>query len=333
MTKMQDSDGGLFFKIATRRWDGMTMPDRTTNPRFVIGKSTTATLTFAAAAAQGSRLLKTSDPARAKEYLQRAERAWAWARKNPAVREPREMGGSGPYEDSRMADEFLWAATELWLATGKTDYRNAAKTGFDTVAILQTTSWQNVQNLAYYEIALHGDKDALAGLARARIDSMAGEIRKQIEGNPYRAPLEGFPWASNDVALQKAAVLAWADRFKLGTAGSGIQETVDYVLGKNATGHSFVTGTGELSAKHPHHRVMSGDGVTEPFPGFLVGGPNADRQDDIKKASWGVRYDHTEPAKSWMDTDKSYASNEVAINWNAALVFALAALERQLKAR
>ncbi|MEK7392095.1 MAG: glycoside hydrolase family 9 protein, partial [Fibrobacterota bacterium] len=173
MTRMQDEDGGLFFKVASLKWDGMEMPTKTKHPRFVIGKSTTATLTFAASAAQASRLLTKIDAARAKEYLARAEKAWGWAVKNPAVREPRETGGSGPYEDSKMADEFLWAATELWLATSKAEYHTAAKTGFDTVGILQTTSWQNVQNLAYYEMALHGGKDSLAGLAKAKIDSMA----------------------------------------------------------------------------------------------------------------------------------------------------------------
>lgn len=330
MTRMQDEDGGLFFKVASRTWDGMEMPTKTKHQRHVIGKSTTATLTFAAAAAQASRLLKGKDATRAKDYLARAERAWAWAKKNPAVREPRETGGSGPYEDSNMSDEFLWAGTELWLATGKPEYRAAAKAGLDTVAILQTTSWQNVQNLAHYSLGLKAPKDSLGAKASSRIDSMASEIRKQIEASAYRVPLEGFPWASNDVALQKAALLAWADRFKPGAAGSGIQESVDYVLGKNAMGTSFVTGTGERSAMNPHHRVLAGDTVALPFPGFVVGGPNADRQDDIKHAPWGVEYPHTEPAKCWVDVSGSYASNEVAINWNAALVFTLAALVNQL---
>lgn len=330
MTRMQDEDGGLFFKVASRTWDGMEMPTKTKHQRYVIGKSTTATLTFAAVAAQASRLLKSTDAVRAKDYLSRAEKAWGWAKKNPTVREPRETGGSGPYEDSNMSDEFLWAGVELWLATTKAEYRAAAKASLDSIGILQTTSWQNVQNLAHYALALNAPKDSLAAKARSRIDSMASEIRKQIESSAYRVPLQGFPWASNDVALQKAAVLAWADRFKPGSAGSGIQETVDYVLGKNAMGTSFVTGTGERSAMNPHHRVLAGDTVAIPFPGFVVGGPNADRQDDIKHAPWGVEYTHTEPAKCWMDVSGSYASNEVAINWNAALVFTLAALVNQL---
>jgi len=34
------------------------------------------------------------------------------------------------------------------------------------------------------------------------------------------------------------------------------------------------------------------------------------------------------PAKMYLDEQASYATNEVAINWNAALVFLLAGLDR-----
>jgi len=33
------------------------------------------------------------------------------------------------------------------------------------------------------------------------------------------------------------------------------------------------------------------------------------------------------PALSWIDHDCSYASNEIAINWNAPLVYVAAAIE------
>ncbi len=330
LTRMQDDDGGVFFKVASKSWDGMVVPAKARNPRFVIGKSTTSTLTFAAVAAQASRLLTKIDATRSKDLATRAEKAWAWAKQNPSVRHPHETGGSGAYEDSNFSDEFLWAATELWLSTGKADYRLAAKSGFASVAIGQTTNWQNVQNFAYYDMALHGEKDSLASFAKSKIDSMANEIKKQIEASAYRMPMQGFPWGSNDGAMGKAGLLAWAEHFKPGVGATGVQETVDYILGKNATGYSFVTGTGEQSARHPHHRTMSGDGIDDPIPGFMVGGPNSQREDDIKKASWGVEYAHTEPAKCWMDTDKSYASNEVAVNWNAAYIFGLAALQHQL---
>jgi endoglucanase len=63
--------------------------------------------------------------------------------------------------------------------------------------------------------------------------------------------------------------------------------------------------------------------VAAPVPGFVVGGPNAGRQD----AAHCPPYPHTAPARAYLDHFCSYASNEVAINWNAPLVYLAAALQ------
>jgi hypothetical protein len=56
---------------------------------------------------------------------------------------------------------------------------------------------------------------------------------------------------------------------------------------------------------NPHDRRSGGDAVTDPWPGYLVGG------------GW--------PAEtSWVDIQDNYNTNEIAINWQGALVFALA---------
>ena len=70
----------------------------------------------------------------------------------------------------------------------------------------------------------------------------------------------------------------------------------------------------------PHHRQSTADGVTDPVPGLLVGGPNPGRQDQCS-------YLFTEPETAYTDSDCSYASNEIAINWNAPIVYLLHAVE------
>jgi endoglucanase len=53
---------------------------------------------------------------------------------------------------------------------------------------------------------------------------------------------------------------------------------------------------------------------------LLSGGPNAGRQDDaVKKLPQALP-----PAKDYVHDQASYASNEIAINWPAPLVFLLA---------
>ncbi len=73
----------------------------------------------------------------------------------------------------------------------------------------------------------------------------------------------------------------------------------------------------------PHHRPSGSDGVDAPWPGLLVGGPNATRQDP---AQWRLM-PGTPPQKMYIDAQMSFATNETCINWNAPLVFVLAGLQ------
>ncbi len=68
----------------------------------------------------------------------------------------------------------------------------------------------------------------------------------------------------------------------------------------------------------PHHRPSEADGIVEPIPGFVVGGPNQYRDDPILQQYFNQ---NTPPALCYIDHLQSWASNEVAINWNAPLVF------------
>lgn len=101
---------------------------------------------------------------------------------------------------------------------------------------------------------------------------------------------------------------------------------MDYILGRNPLGYCYVTGFGEKSPMHPHHRLAASDSVDEPLPGFLVGGPNAGKQDAVF-----VVYESDEPDKAYKDVEGSYASNEIAINWNASLAALSAALDALMK--
>ena len=87
---------------------------------------------------------------------------------------------------------------------------------------------------------------------------------------------------------------------------------------------SFVTGYGARSALHPHHRPSVADGIEAPVPGWLVGGPQPGQQD---KKDCPAPYPSALPARSYLDHACSYASNEIAINWNAPLVYVSAGVQ------
>lgn len=331
LATMQDpEDGGVYHKLTNLSFDGMVMPDKATAPRYVVQKTTAAALDFAATLAAASRVLARFDdkaPGRSQRWLAQAESAWRWAVAHPAVhyRQPADVK-TGEYGDDKLDDEFAWAAAELLAATGKAEYRappqaagNARKTEPD---------WGDVRALGW--ITLAGQQQRLpqdAQAARREILAAADTLLARWKASPYRLAMAGkdFIWGSNAVVLNQGMMLVQAYRIT-GKRDylDAAQSALDYTLGRNPLGVSYVTGFGTRSPMHPHHRPSVADGIAAPVPGWLVGGPNPGQQDakDCK-----ATYRAKEPALSWLDDACSYASNEVAINWNAPLVYVAAALQ------
>ncbi len=105
---------------------------------------------------------------------------------------------------------------------------------------------------------------------------------------------------------------------------------MDYLLGRNATGFSFLTGYGEKSTRDPHHRLS--DDTEDPAPRLLAGGPKPGQHD---KEGCGDKYTaaHQHPATSYIDDRCSYANNEIAINWNTPFLYLANAIEAIRKAK
>ncbi|WP_296952925.1 glycoside hydrolase family 9 protein [uncultured Massilia sp.] len=331
MATMQDpQDGGVYHKLTNQGFDGMVMPDRATAPRYVVQKTTAAALDFAATLAAASRVLArfdTAAPGRSARWLAAAERAWQWALAHPDVvyRQPDDIR-TGTYGDDRLDDEFAWAAAELLAATGKAAYRDPAPAA--GAARSTQPDWGDVRMLGW--IALAGQERRLPDDARtARRDLLAAAdtLLARWQASPYRLAMadRDFVWGSNAVALNQALVLVQAYRFtQRRDYLDAAQSALDYTLGRNPLGTSYVTGFGARAPRHPHHRPSVADGIAAPVPGWLVGGPNPGRQD---AADCKAGYRSALPALAWLDDDCSYASNEVAINWNAPLVYVAAALQ------
>jgi endoglucanase len=187
--------------------------------------------------------------------------------------------------------------------------------------------------LAWMSLAHHRDNltpIADQQLIAERVDGLARELQTEWLESAYRVPMRRFDfvWGSNAMAMNNAMMLLQGYRLN-GEAEylEAAQSLLDYVLGRNATGYSFVTGYGSKTPMHIHHRPSDADGIEEPIPGFIVGGPQPDQQDDSNCEEDGVSYPSSKPAKSYVDHWCSYASNEVAIHWNAPLVYVSGAIQ------
>ncbi len=332
LENMQDLDGGVYHKLTTENFSGKVMPHETNEQRFVVQKNTPATLNFAAVMAVASRVFANYEdafPGKSAAYKQAAIKAYDWANRFAGIRYDHAFSVTGEYGDATFSDEFSWAAAELFILTREKSYLNEFYAENQAVS---APSWPTVAGLGFISLGFHGEKllneKQLSAKEfneiKSKIVNHASAITDQVNANAFRVPMNkgDFYWGSNSGALNKglmvyqAYALTGEKRF-LDTVTSSI----DYILGRNAVDYSFVTGFGENSTLSPHHRQSYADNVRAPVPGFVAGGPNEGKQDKCPN------YIGDAPALSYVDSWCSYASNEVTINWNAPLVYLLAALQ------
>jgi endoglucanase len=332
MLKMQDTDGGVWHKATTANFPGMIMPEKDLQRTLVIGtgktpyKNTTATADFAAVCAIAARVYRKYDRAYSDQCRMAAEKAWNWLKSTPDHNFTRNPEGinTGGYGDDDPKDERLWAAAELFRTTGQETYNAYFKENYGKISPLLSADsaqgWGNVGNMAMYTYLLSGRKNAdEMASRRIRTDALvaADGIASRVARNGYRMPLRSneYFWGSNSVVANYSIMLLIADRIQpKAEFRNAALDGLHYLLGRNTFNTSYVTQVGTKWAMHPHHRPSEGDGIEQPWPGLLVGGPNAEGKKPF--------------ARQWKDEMGSYTTNENAINWNAALVFVLAAVQK-----
>ncbi|WP_144211019.1 glycoside hydrolase family 9 protein [Shewanella donghaensis] len=334
MLTMQDpNDGGLYHKLTTKRFTGETqMPHHMDQPRYVVAKSTAASLGYAATMAKASTVLAKYEqqlPGYSQKLLTSAKQAWQWALINPAIHyeQPADIA-TGAYATAGddLKDEWLWAKSELFAATGDKQY--LADIAFPEN--LRIPEWDKVETLALFTFASNLNTPAdIRDHALLKLTTVTNKWLTQGHNSAYGVAItpQDFVWGSNSNMLNKAIMLLRVNQLQANPEYvHQANAIVDYIFGRNPLGMSYVTGVGQHTPMHIHHRVSMADGITEPIPGFLVGGPQPGQQDAEHCTPQGGIYASTKPALSYIDHGCSYASNEVTINWNAALVYALAAL-------
>lgn len=339
LTMQDPHDGGVYHKLTTANFEGVVMPYEATNQRYVVMKNTPATLDFAAMMAQAARVYKPFIPGFADSALAAAEQAWQWAEQNPGILY-RQWGMNeeftpdivtGAYGDRRAADEKFWAGAELYITTGNQEYYDEAGWKEEEVDI---PSWGNVRALGLYSLVHHredltaisdADKEALAG----KLTGMIDERVEEAASAPYRTPFgideDDFFWGSNGHAGNVGMAILQAYQLtgdkKYYDAALHIS---DYLLGMNPAGYSYITGFGDKQVMNIHHRPSRADGIEEPVPGMVSGGPNPN---NMRQDCGEDQYPTKLPALAFLDEWCSYSTNEITINWNAPAVYLFSGLK------
>nr|CAB3263035.1 uncharacterized protein LOC100186903 [Phallusia mammillata] len=225
-------------------------------------------------------------------------------------------------------DELLWGAMWLYKATGEVSYLNTVENRYDQYganSVPGEFSWDNKYAGVQILLAQSTQKSKYKNAVEAFVNS-AKNIGTTPQGLTWK-----IQWGPNRYAANFAFISAMAAKLESESAKKSnyiaySKKQINYLLGDNEIGKSYVIGHTSASPKRPHHRSSSCPAWSSlPAPGCswndynmagnnphilygaLVGGPNKNGQ--------------------YTDDRKDYISNEVAVDYNAGFQSTVAALQ------
>jgi endoglucanase len=279
----------------------------------------------AAAMAASSIVFKPTDPEYAATLLRHAKELFTFAdttRSDAGYR-----AAEGYYSShSGFYDELTWASIWLYLATGDQSYLDKAESyephwererGTTLISYSWAHCWDNklygsllllakITGKSYYKQCIENHLDYWT------VGFNGSRVQYTPKGLAYLDRWGSLRYATTQAFL--ASVYAdWSgcDPAKAAVYKEFAKKQVDYALG--STGRSFVVGFGKNPPRNPHHRTAHSSWsalMTEPaecrhiLVGALVGGPDG--------------------SDSYVDRLDDYQCNEVANDYNAGFVGALA---------
>ena len=277
---------------------------------------------MAAALAAGSAALKGRvDQSKLDNYLKHAKHIFEVACTNPSDEVYNNSDASGFYRSSHFYDELLYAANWLYIATEDETYLDKAKelikhlgneNGTSELVYKWSHCWDDTSQGGILLYAINSKDEFYIERVKKHLDYLLNECPKVNDKLLYV-----HTWGCARYAETSAFITAVAcDTVLKGGSNSAYEQLyedqVNYVLGDNPTGQSFVVGYGDKPAHNAHHRTAHGSWKNDLyFPldnrhvlyGALVGGPNQDG--------------------SYIDDRNNYINNEVATDYNAGYTAAL----------
>jgi len=327
LLKMQypDGSGRVSHKLTRLSFSGFIMPEDDDEKRYFTEWSSPATADFVAMMAMAARYFAPYDAVYAKTCLDAAQKSYQFLKENPEQKmfTQREFrtGGYGTGD----GDDRMWAAAEMWETTGEKQYlddfeKRAAEykpvvSRWEPSLLAEGNidldwDWGNVRNLGQFTYILSkkpGKNPELVKTIKTDVLAAANRIVETANKDVYARPLGGkYYWGCNGTVARQVINLMVAN--KLSPNKDYVNTSLDaigHLFGRNYYGRSYITGVGYNPAMNPHDRRCGADNNADPWPGYVVGGG------------------HT--ATGWKDEQADYATNEIAINWQGALVYALAA--------
>lgn len=268
----------------------------------------------AASLAIASLIFEKTDPEYAEKCLKHAKQIFAFGDKYRGKNPLDTLYPSGGY-----IDDLAWGAIWLYIKTNDSTYLDKAKEILPPTKLGggHTHCWDDVSYGAGLKLAQITKDPEYIKVVEKNLDSW------MPDGSITYTP-GGLAWLSQWGSLRYATTAAflafvWSDDDTVCTAAKKqkyndfAEKQVNYALGDNPRGGSYVVGFGENAPVHPHHRTAHGSWTSQLetpsyhrhiLYGALVGGPGSN--------------------DAWKDDVKDYMLNEVATDYNAGFVGSLA---------
>lgn len=325
LMKCHPKDDVYYYQVgngsADHAWWGAAEVMQMARPAYKVDINNPGSAVVAEAAASlaaCAAVMKSTDKAYADKCLTHAKQLYDFAERTKS--DSGYTMANGFYNSwSGFYDELCWAGCWLYLATGDKSYLDKAKN-------YETKAEGNYKWTMCWDDTYTGAVCLLAGITNDT--KYRNKIEKNLDwwttgtgGERVTYSPKGLAWLDSWGSLRYATTAGFVAAVyadyeccpanKVKTYRDFCASQVDYALG--STGRSFVVGYGVNPPEHPHHRTAQGswaDNMNEPnyhrhtLYGALVGGPDA--------------------SDSYTDSVSDFNKNEVACDYNAGFVGALA---------
>lgn len=255
------------------------------------------------------------DDSKRAEYLEHAEHIFELASASPGNDVYDLSNAPNFYRSSHFYDELFYAANWLYIATGDKAYLDKATSyiplldkelGQDCLKYTWCMCWDDVMQGGMLLYAINTKDATYINHVKKHVDYLTYDVDK-VDGK--LAYIHNWGCARYSQAAAFITAVA-SDTILADTDTSDYVEfyetQIDYVLGDNPTGQSYVVGYGEKPAHNAHHRTAHASWKNDIYMpvqnrhtlyGALVGGPTE-----------GGDYE---------DDRNNYINNEVATDYNA----------------
>jgi endoglucanase len=223
--------------------------------------------------------------------------------------------GQSYYSSSSYTDDLAWAAVWLYIAVSDQQYLSEAQefvsSGKSSLDSNWTMCWDDISLPVILKLVDITGTQKYTDALTYSLNYWKNSLKMTSGGLKYLTEWGVLRFA----AAESMLALLYYKRTKDETLKTFAKSQLDYILGSNPANISYMIGFGTNWSKHPHHRAANGYTYT-----------NNDYLKEAKNLLVGAMVGGPDANDTYYDDVTKYQYTEVAIDYNAALVGALAGM-------